>query len=157
MTFINYQCRITIYQLSYKECPISNNQFIFFLKLNRNAIQMKENIIEKKSFDFAIEIVATYKYLTFEQREFILSKQLLRSGTSIGANITEAIGGQSSKDFIHKLKISRKETNETLYWLKLLEATNYLKVELATNMIKSCMELLKILTAIIKTMEAKLK
>jgi four helix bundle protein len=117
---------------------------------------MKENIIEKKSFDFAIEIVATYKYLTFEQREFTLSKQLLRSGTSIGANIAEAIGGQSSKDFIHKLKISRKETNETLYWLKLLEATNYLKVELATNMIKSCMELLKILTAIIKTMEAKL-
>ena len=157
MTLVNYQCRITNYQLSYTEFSISNNQFIFFIILNRNTIQMKENIIEKKSFDFAIEIVAIYKYLTFEQKEFILSKQLLRSGTSIGANITEAIGGQSSKDFIHKLKISRKETNETLYWLKLLEATNYLKLELSTNVIKSCMELLKILTAIIKTMETKVK
>lgn len=157
MTLANYQCRITNYQLSYTEFSISNNQFIFFINLNRNTIQMKENIIEKKSFDFAIETVAIYKYLTFEQKEFILSKQLLRSGTSIGANITEAIGGQSSKDFIRKLKISRKETNETLYWLKLLEANNYLKVELSTNMIKSRMELLKILTAIIKTMEAKLK
>ena len=98
----------------------------------------------------------TYEYLAFNKREFVLSKQLLRSGTSIGANISEAIGGQSSKDFVHKLKISRKETNETLYWLKLLEATNYLQQEPASDLIKGCTELLKILTSIIKSVEAKL-
>jgi four helix bundle protein len=94
--------------------------------------------------------------LAFEKKEFVLSKQLLRSGTSIGANISEAIRGQSSKDFIHKLQISRKETNETLYWLKLLEATAFLKTTQSTELIHSCKELLKILTSIIKTLERKL-
>lgn len=116
---------------------------------------MKENIIEMKSFDFAVQIVETYKYLAFEKKEFVLSKQLLRSGTSIGANISEAIRGQSSKDFIHKLQISRKETNETLYWLKLLETTKFLQQEAAIKLIRSCEELLKILTSIIKTLESK--
>nr|WP_294862702.1 four helix bundle protein [uncultured Fluviicola sp.] len=116
---------------------------------------MKGNIIQEKSFDFAVQIVETYKYLAFEKKEFILSKQLLRSGTSIGANISEAIRGQSSKDFIHKLQISRKETNETLYWLKLLEKTKYLQKETAVKLIQGCEELLKILTSIIKTLELK--
>jgi four helix bundle protein len=116
---------------------------------------MKENIIQDKSFDFAVSIVETYKYLAFEKKEFVLSKQLLRSGTSIGANISEAIRGQSAKDFIHKLQISRKETNETLYWLKLLEKTKYLKSDVSTKLIQACEELLKILTSIIKTLERK--
>ncbi|MNJ86234.1 hypothetical protein D3C87_37250 [compost metagenome] len=117
---------------------------------------MKENIIQKKSFDFAVQIVETYKHLAHEKKEFILSKQLLRSGTSIGANISEAVRGQSSKDFIHKLQISRKETSETLYWLKLLQTTSYLKTDIATKLIQSCEELLRILTSIIKTTELKL-
>jgi len=118
---------------------------------------MSENIIEKKSFEFAIKIVDTYKILAFDKKEFVLSKQLLRSGTSIGANISEAVHGQSTKDFIHKLQISRKEANETLYWLNLLRATDFLKPETASKLIRLCDELVRILTAIIKTAINKLK
>jgi four helix bundle protein len=87
---------------------------------------MKENIIQQKSFAFAIRIVNLYKYLTVEKKEYVLSKQMLRSGTSIGANIEESIGGVSEKDFINKLSISYKEARETIYWLKLLHATDFL-------------------------------
>ena len=118
---------------------------------------MSENIIETKSFDFSIQIIQTYKSLISEKREFVLSKQLVRSGTSIGANVSEAVHGQSTKDFIHKLKISRKEANETLYWLKLLRATDFLAQETASKLIKLCDELMRILTSIIKTVESKLK
>ena len=117
---------------------------------------MAENIIQRKSFEFAIQVVETYKYLIDEKREFILSKQFLRAGTSIGANISEAARGQSTKDFIHKLQISRKEANETLYWLNLLQATNYIQLEKSEKLTKQCDELLRILTAIIKTTELKL-
>lgn len=117
---------------------------------------MAENIIQKKSFEFAIQIVETYKYLVDEKREYVLSKQLLRSGTSIGANVSEAARGQSTKDFIYKLQISRKEANETLYWLNLLEATNFIQLEYSQKLTKQCDELLRILTAIIKTTELKL-
>lgn len=86
----------------------------------------KDNIIQDKSFAFAIRIVNLYKYLTEEKKEFVLSKQLLRSGTSIGANVEESIGGVSEKDFLHKLTIAYKEARETIYWLKLLQATDYL-------------------------------
>jgi four helix bundle protein len=79
-----------------------------------------DNIIQHKSFAFAIRIVNLYKYLTSEKKEFVLSKQLLRSGTSIGANIEESIGGQSEKDFLSKLSIAYKEARESIYWLKLL-------------------------------------
>ena len=85
---------------------------------------MKENIVQQKSFAFAIRIVELYKYLQSEKKEFVLSKQVLRSGTSIGANIEESIGGASEKDFLHKLTISYKEARETIYWLKLLYATH---------------------------------
>lgn len=78
---------------------------------------MKENIIQDKSFDFAVRIVNLYKYLTETKREFVLSKQVLRSGTSIGANIEESIGGRSDKEFLFKLEISYKEARETIYWL----------------------------------------
>ncbi|GIQ58359.1 hypothetical protein Flavo103_14950 [Flavobacterium collinsii] len=87
---------------------------------------MKENIIKDKSFDFAIRIVKLYQYLSVEKKEFVLSKQLLRSGTSIGAMIREAEHAESKNDFIHKFAIAQKEANEAVYWLELLKATNYL-------------------------------
>lgn len=118
---------------------------------------MSENTIQTKSFEFAVQTIETYKLLISEKKEFILSKQLLRSGTSIGANISEAVRGQSTKDFIHKLQISRKEANETLYWIKLLEVTDYLSAERTQKLIILCEELLKILTAIIKSTENKMK
>jgi len=91
------------------------------------------NLIQEKSFDFAVRIVNVYKYLSFEQKEFVLSKQLLKSGTSIGANVEEAIGAQSKAEFLTKLSISNKEARETNYWIRLLNKTNYLNdIESAT-------------------------
>jgi four helix bundle protein len=86
----------------------------------------KDNVVQMKSYSFAIRIVELYKYLSTEKKEFILSKQLLPSGTSIGANIEEAIGGQSRKDFYAKLTIAYKEARESHYWIRLLKDTNYL-------------------------------
>ncbi len=111
---------------------------------------MKDNIIYKKSFDFAIDIVNTYKYLISDQKEYILSKQLLRSGTSIGANVREAIEAQSRKDFISKMSISLKEAGETQYWIELLCATNYLEKTKSEELINKNIEIIKILNAIIK-------
>ena len=90
---------------------------------------MKENILKNKSFEFAIRIVNLYKFLTLEQKEYILLKQVLRSGNSVGAMIREAEFGQSKSDFIHKLSIAQKEINETIYWLELLFKTDYLILE----------------------------
>lgn len=87
---------------------------------------MSTNVSVQKSFDFAVRIVNLYKYLTNEQKEYVLSKQLLRCGTNIGANISEAQRAQSKADFISKMSIALKEANETLYWLKLLYKTDYL-------------------------------
>ncbi|MBS1765628.1 MAG: four helix bundle protein [Bacteroidetes bacterium] len=112
---------------------------------------MKENIIQQKSFAFAIRIVNAYKYLTDQKKEFVLSKQLLRSGTSIGANVEEAIGGQSKKDFIAKISISYKEARETKYWLNLLTATDYLDEKLSKSLIDDAEELCKILSSILLT------
>lgn len=92
----------------------------------------KNNIIQEKTFSFAIKIVKLYKFLCEEKKEFVLSKQVLHSGTSIGANIEEAIGGQSEKDFFAKITIAYKEARETVYWLKLLLATAYLNQKQAT-------------------------
>ena len=114
---------------------------------------MKENIIQKKSFDFALRIINLFKYLTENKKEFILSKQLLRSGTSIWANIEEAIGGQSRKDFISKFSIAYKETRETLYWIKLLKESNYLNQSQSLSMINDCEELIKIITKIQKSLK----
>ncbi|MDR1720708.1 MAG: four helix bundle protein [Dysgonamonadaceae bacterium] len=88
---------------------------------------MKENIIKIKSFAFALRIVKIYKFLTEKQKEFILSKQVVRSGTSIGANVEEACSGQSKTDFIATMHISLKEAKETHYWLRLLYQSEYLK------------------------------
>ncbi|MCL2598123.1 MAG: four helix bundle protein [Paludibacter sp.] len=105
----------------------------------------QDNIIQEKSFAFAIRIVKLYKFLCEEKKEFVLSKQILRSGTSIGANIEESIGGQSDKDFLSKISIAYKETRETVYWLKLLLATDYLNQEQADRLLKDAEEICKIL------------
>ncbi|NCO56049.1 MAG: four helix bundle protein [Bacteroidetes bacterium] len=94
-----------------------------------------KSIIQEKSFLFAIKIVNIYKYLISEKKEYVLSKQLLKSGTSIGANVSEAVNGQSVKDFISKLSIARKEAQETLYWLNLLEAPLFLNKTDANKLI----------------------
>lgn len=110
---------------------------------------MKENIIQQKSFAFAIGIVNAYKYQQVEKKEFVLSKQILRSRTSIGAKVEEAIGGQSKKDLIAKISISYKESRETKYWLKLLEATNYIEKKEAKILLDDTEELCKILSSIL--------
>jgi four helix bundle protein len=108
----------------------------------------QENIIREKSFAFAIRIVNLYRYLCERKSEYVLAKQILRSGTSIGANIEEAIGGQSDKDFFAKVSLSYKEARETLYWLKLLTATGYLDETLSNSLIADADELCKILGSI---------
>ena len=114
----------------------------------------KRNVIKEKSFLFAIEIVGLYKVLA-ERKEFVLSKQVLRSGTSIGANIREAEHAQSKPDFIHKLSISLKEANETDYWLDLLYETKYINQMEFENIKPKIIELLKLLTSIINTSKSK--
>lgn len=116
---------------------------------------MKENIIQIKSYAFAVRIVKVYQNLCDEKKEYVLSKQLLRSGTSIGANIEEAIGGQSGKDFYAKLTIAYKEARETHYWIRLLTDTNYLSKEENKSLINDVDELLKIIGSIQKTLRSK--
>lgn len=115
----------------------------------------EENIIKTKSFDFAIRIVKLYKHLIETNHEFVLSKQLLKSGTSIGANIREAIGGQSKEDFIAKMHIALKEVYETEYWLELLYKTDYLSEKEYESIFTDCRELTNILASIVKTMKEK--
>ncbi|MEF3691737.1 MAG: four helix bundle protein [Candidatus Moraniibacteriota bacterium] len=112
---------------------------------------MKNNIVQEKSYSFAIRVVKLYKYLIENQKEFILSKQILRSGTSIGANIEEAIGGQSKKDFLSKISIAYKEARETSYWLRILKDSNYLKLKQFESIFSDLEEIQKILIKIIKT------
>jgi four helix bundle protein len=116
---------------------------------------MKENIIQQKSFAFAIRIVELFKYLQAEKKEFVLSKQILRSGTSIGANIEESIGGASEKDFLHKLTISYKEARETIYWLKLLNATQYISDKEFEYLHSDAEEICKILAKIQLTLKSR--
>jgi four helix bundle protein len=116
-----------------------------------------ENVVQEKSYAFAIRIVKLYRYLTEKKNEYVLSKQVLRSGTSIGANIEEGIGGQSKKDFYSKLNIAYKEARETKYWLRLLRDTNYLSSKEAEAILEDCEELLKIIGSIIRTMKTKFK
>jgi len=116
---------------------------------------MKENIIKNKSFDFALRIVKLYQYLIDSKKEFVLSKQILRSGTSIGALIRESEHAESTADFIHKLSISLKEANETEYWLQLLEKSDYITNIEFESINKDLTEILKLLTSIIKTTKSK--
>ncbi|MCQ2608026.1 MAG: four helix bundle protein, partial [Bacteroidales bacterium] len=112
---------------------------------------MKENILKTKSFSFSISIINLYKYLCDDKKEYVISKQLLRSGTSIGANICESEFSESKLDFIHKLSISQKEVNETIYWIELLYQTNYIEEEQFKQLQKQSLELMKLITASIKT------
>ena len=118
---------------------------------NNSSSYSNKSIVESKSFNFAIRIVNLYKYLTDDKKEYVLSKQILKSGTSIGANISEALQGQSRKDFLMKMNIALKECSETKYWLRLLSATNYIDDNQANSIMKDCTELEKMLTSIVKT------
>ena len=111
----------------------------------------KDNIIQTKSYNFAVRIVKLYKHLSQEKKEFVLSKQLLRSGTSIGANVEEAIGGQSRKDFFAKLTIAYKEARESHYWIRLLKDTDFLSDKESESLITDIEEILKIIGSIQKT------
>ena len=110
-----------------------------------------KNVIVEKSKTFAIRIIKLYKYLCDERREFVLSKQLLRSGTSIGANVKEAIRGQSRADFYAKMNIALKEASETEYWLELIHESDYIDSKSFESIYSDCQELLRLLMAITKT------
>ena len=118
---------------------------------------MKENVLKDKSFQFAIRIVNLYKYLKKTHGEYIISQQLIRSGTSVGAIIREPEHAESTKDFIHKLSIGLKESNESKYWLDLLFATEFITKKMYESLNKDCEELLKMLTASVKTSKLRLK
>ncbi|MBX2930915.1 MAG: four helix bundle protein [Chitinophagaceae bacterium] len=112
---------------------------------------MKENVVKNKSFGFAVRIVRLYQYLCEQKKEFVLSKQLLRSGTSVGAMVREAEHAETKNDFKHKLAIAQKEINETIYWLELLKETDYLTLEQFESINADAIEIIKLITAIIKS------
>ena len=118
---------------------------------------MRDNVVLDKSFEFAVRVVKLYKYLCSEKKEYVLPKQLLRCGTSIGANINEAQAGQSKADFIAKMAISSKEARESKYWIDLLIKTDYLNIN--ENYVKSLVndieEIIKLLTSIVKSSQGK--
>ena len=107
-----------------------------------------DNLIQIKSYDFAVRIVKLYRYLIDKKKEFVLSKQILRSGTSIGANVEEALGGQSRADFIAKMAVAYKEARETHYWIRILRDTNYITNKQANSIIKDIDEIRKIIAKI---------
>ena len=112
---------------------------------------MNDNIIKVKSFAIEIRIINLYKFLKENKQEYVLSKQLLRSGTSIGANVREGLNAESKKDFIHKLAIAQKETDETLYWIELLKETEFIKQTEFNSLSNDLHEILKIIKSIIIT------
>ncbi len=118
---------------------------------------MKESVLRDKSYQFALRVIKLYKYIAAEKKEYVLSKQILRSGTSIGANIEEANQAQSKADFIHKLSIAQKEAFETDYWLRLLRDSEYLTEAQADSLLNDCREVQKLLTTSIKTAKESLK
>jgi len=116
---------------------------------------MKDNALKTKSYKFALRMVKLFQYLLNEKKEFVLSKQILRSGTSVGANIEEAFQGESKNDFIHKLSIANKEAFETHYWLRLLRDSEILEKKIADSLLTDCDELQKLLVSSIKTAKNK--
>lgn len=112
---------------------------------------MSDNVVVTKSKAFAVKIIHLYQFLSSDRREFVLSKQLLRSGTSIGANVREAVNAYSKKEFAAKMSIALKEAGETAYWLELLVETDYLSKEQFQMIYPDAQELLRLLTAIVKT------
>ena len=117
---------------------------------------MKESVLKAKSFRFAVRIVNLYKYMCDDKKEFVLSKQILRSGTSVGAMVREAEHSESKADFVHKLAIAQKEINETLYWLELLKETEYITDNEFESVNADAVEIIKMLTSSIKTAKSKL-
>lgn len=115
------------------------------------------SVVYEKAFCFAVRIVNLYKYLTNSKKEYVLSNQVLRAGTSIGANIKEALEGQSKKDYLSKMNIALKEASETEYWLELLIETNYIDKEQSISVLNDCKELNKMLISIEKTTKNSLK
>ena len=117
---------------------------------------MRDSVLRKKSFGFAVRVVNLYKYLCEKKKEFILSKQVLRSGTSVGAMIREAMHSESKADFIHKLSIAQKEMNETIYWLELLKETDYISSKEFQSIHGDALEIIKIIASSIITLKSKL-
>lgn len=116
---------------------------------------MKQNIIVEKSFNFSLSVIALYKKL-IEVHEYVLSKQVLRSATSVGANVEEALAGQSKRDFIAKMSIASKEARETKYWIRLLEKSNFIRYDFA-DLLKEIDHIINILTAIVKTSQTQIR
>jgi four helix bundle protein len=117
---------------------------------------MRGNVLKEKSLKFAIRVVNLYKYLCEDKKEYVLSKQVLRSGTSSGAMIYEAEHSESKADFVHKMAIAQKEINETLYWLELLKATEYISTNEFESINIDAIEIFKLITSSIKTAKSKL-
>ena len=115
---------------------------------------MRKNIVKDKSFAFAIRVVKTHQFLCKSKNEYVLSKQLLRSGTSVGAMVREAEHAESKADFKHKMAIAQKEINESIYWLELLKETGYLSVIQFDSINHDAVEIIKLITSIIKTIKA---
>ena len=142
---------VNSYQLainSYQKTKTINAKGI---PLGQRTMINEKNVLQNKSFSFAKRIVELYKLLSETKKEYVLSKQILKSGTSIGANITEANGAISKQDFSAKMSIAYKESLETKYWLRLLHETNYIEKKVFENLFNDCDELSKILFAILKT------
>ena len=118
--------------------------------------EQKNNLIVEKSYAFALRIVGLYKFLAEDKKEFVMSKQVLRSGTSIGANVEEAVGAQSKKDFLAKMWIAYKETRETRFWLKLLRDSKYITKQQSESLLDDCEEIAKIIGKIISTTKKSL-
>jgi len=114
---------------------------------------MRENVVKNKSFAFAVRVVKLYQFLCEQKKEFVLSKQLLRSGTSVGAMVREAEHAETKNDFKHKMGIAQKEINETIYWLELLKETDYLTSAQFESINNDAIEIIKLITSIIKSVK----
>ena len=122
----------------------------------KNEKRMRKSILRDKSFKFAVRIVNLYKYLCEDKKEFVLSKQILRCGTSVGAMVREAEHSESKADFVHKMAIAQKEINETIYWLELLIETEYISSREFESINADAIEIIKMITSSIKTAKSKL-
>ena len=132
-------------------CDLVMSQTFFEWIIENGELRIMANVVEEKSFQFAIRIVRLYQYLRSKKKEFVLSKQLLRSGTSIGANVAEAQQAQSRADFLSKINIALKEAAETEYWLRLLRATDYMAEKEFRSIYDDCEQVKKLLVSIVKS------
>ena len=124
--------------------------------VNDKWIIMRENIVKIKSFVFAVRVVKLYQFMCEQKKEYVLSKQLLRSGTSVGAMVREAEHAETKNDFKHKMSIAQKEINETIYWLELLRETDYLTKEQFDSINTDAVEIIKLITTILKSTKASI-